>query len=196
MCANIKVAFHFRFQRNGQNPEQNPFYNIPNASATYAVGCMFTHWTCNTPRECPGIERSDLLTNEQWDKLYDEAEEICKTNPTMFDYIPGTTVPSIRHNVIKEALKRAYPHLTSPRDTPQSLPLAGYRPKKTPEFVIWTGARGDTCLGDDLIKMLGTKDSKFVLKVYNLSGAHKKLRGGEEHVTPNFADTSRISHVY
>ena len=84
----------------------------------------------------------------------------------MFEYIPGTTVPSIRHNVIKEVLKRAHPNLKSPRYTPQSLPLAGYRPKKTPEFVVWSG--GDTCLGDDLIKMLETKDSKFVLKVYNL----------------------------
>ena len=147
---------YYRFIRNSGNPDQDPFKNLPKAAATYAVGGMITHWTSCTPRQHPKIERSNLLTNEEWDKLYTEGETMLKTNQKMFEH-------SIRNTVVKEALREAYPDLTDEKDMPQSLPLAGERNKAAPEFINWSG--GDTILGDDLINMLGTPKSKFALKV-------------------------------
>ena len=141
---------------NSGNPDQDPFSNLPAAAVTYAVGGMATHWTACTPREHPTIERSNLLTDEEWDKLYTEAEQILKTNQQMFEH-------SIRNTVVKETLQSTYPELKTGKDKPQNLPLAGERNKEAPEFVTWSG--GDTVLGDDLINMLGTENSKFVLKV-------------------------------
>ncbi|XP_068745924.1 uncharacterized protein [Montipora capricornis] len=73
------------FVANNENPEQNPYDNLPAASATYAVGGMATHWTACTPREHPTIERSQLFTDQEWDEMYKEAETILKTNQNMFD---------------------------------------------------------------------------------------------------------------
>lgn len=117
---------------------------------------MATHWTACTPREHPKIERSNLLTDEQWEKLYTEAETILKTNQKMFE-------KSIRNTVVKEKLQTTYPELHTPEDMPQNLPLAGERNKAAPELVTWSG--GDTVLGDELINMLNTEQNKFVLKV-------------------------------
>ena len=126
------------------------------AAVTYAVGGMATHWTACTPRQHPTIERSNLLTDEEWDKLYTEGETILNTNQQMFEH-------SIRNTVVKEALRDAFPELTSKKDMPQNLPLAGERNKAAPELITWSG--GDTVLGDELIDMLGTENTKFVLKV-------------------------------
>ena len=117
---------------------------------------MATHWTACTPREHPTIERSNLLTDAEWDKLYTEAETILKTNQQLFEN-------SIRNTVVKENLRKAYRKLTTKKNEPQNLPLAGERNKDAPELITWSG--GDTVLGDELINMLGTKKSKFVLKV-------------------------------
>ena len=129
---------------------------MPGASVTYAVGGMATHWTACTPRQHPTIERSNLLTDEEWDKLYIEGEAILNTNQQMFEH-------SIRNTVVKEALRDAYPELTSKKEIPQNLPLAGERNKGAPELITWSG--GDTVLGQELIDMLDTPNSKFVLKV-------------------------------
>jgi len=129
---------------------------LPGASVTYAVGGMATHWTACTPREHPTIERSNLLTDEEWDKFYTEAEGFLKTNQEMFE-------KSIRNTVVKEKLIETYPELKQEKEKPQNLPLAGERNKAVPDLITWSG--GDTVLGDELINMLGTKDSKFVLKV-------------------------------
>lgn len=147
---------------NNQNPKQNPDYNLPAAAAVYAVGGMATHWTAATPREHPTIERSDLLTDKEWDSLYSEAEAILKTNRTMFDH-------SIRNTVVKETLQKTYSHLISPETQPQNLPLAGERREHAPELINWSG--GDTVLGEELIDMLKKEDpnKKFTLKVIHKS---------------------------
>ena len=150
----------YRFISNGGNPHQDPFLNLPAAAVTYAVGGMATHWTACTPRQHE-IERSDLLTKDEWDKLYDKAEGILKTNQEMFE-------DSIRNTVVKETLQETYPELDHLHTKPQNLPLAGERNKAAPELVTWSG--GDTVLGEDLINMLGTDDSKFHLKVAMYDG--------------------------
>ena len=83
---------------------------MPGAAVTYAVGGMGTHWTAWTPHRHPTIEHSNLLTDEEWDKLYTEGEMILNTNQQMFEH-------SIRNTVVKEALRDAYPELTSKKDT-------------------------------------------------------------------------------
>src|SRR5947209_493539 len=59
-----------------QNPEQDPFRNLPGAAASYGVGGMATHWTCATPRQHPTIERSLLVSADEWNQLYAEAERL------------------------------------------------------------------------------------------------------------------------
>ena len=148
------LSFSFSFVANNQNPDQDPYYNLPDAAATYAVGGMATHWTACTPREHPGIERSDLLTPDEWDSLYTQAEKYLNTNQTMFE-------DSIRNKVVKQTLRDTYKHLNKKDNQPQNLPLAGKRISHN--LINWSG--GDTVLGDDLIMMLETKDSKFTLEV-------------------------------
>lgn len=147
----------YRYVQCGQNPDQSPYDNLPDAAVTYAVGGMATHWTAATPREHPKIERSNLLTDEEWKTLYHESESLLKTNHEIFN-------SSIRNTLVKDALLKAYPKLPEPYQ-PQNLPLAVEKNQHAKEFVTWTGS--DTILGKDLIDDLKCgKESKFQLKVY------------------------------
>ena len=76
---------------------------------------MGSHWTCCTPRQHPKLERSTLFNDEEWDKLYDEAESRIKTNSTLFD-------DSIRHQLVKRTLQ-ADDYGNGPREF-KSMPLA------------------------------------------------------------------------
>ncbi|KAI0118221.1 pyranose oxidase [Nemania sp. FL0031] len=114
--------------QNGQNPNQMAFDNLPAAAASRVVGGMGSHWTCCTPREFPGIERSDLFTNEEWDKLYDRAEKLFWTNSTSFD-------DSIRQQLVKHVLQDAYE--AKGREL-LSMPLACKRSTDNKEYVEWT----------------------------------------------------------
>lgn len=125
------------FIRNNQNPDQNPYKNLPGAAVTYAVGGMATHWTCATPRHHPTVERSDVYSNEEWDRLYSEGERLLNTHQHEFDY-------SIRHTVVRETLHQEFSELTGAYGV-QSLPLAVERRKDNAEFVHWSGS--DTVLG-------------------------------------------------
>lgn len=83
---------------NGQNPTQDTYFNLPAAAATRVVGGMGSHWTNCTPRQHKDLERSDLFNDQEWDKLYAEAEERIKTNSTLFD-------DSIRQQLVLETLR-------------------------------------------------------------------------------------------
>ena len=144
----------------GQNPDQSPYDNLDDAAATYAVGGMATHWTGATPREHPTVERSSLITDEEWRELYLESEKLLKTNQSLFE-------DSIRNTIVREKLHETFDKELSESQVskeyyPQNLPLAGER--KNVEFVTWTG--GDTILGENLIKAIKSGDtSKITLKV-------------------------------
>ena len=147
-----------RYVQGGQNPDQSPYDNLPDAAVTYAVGGMATHWTAATPRQHLTVERSNLLTEKDWCTYYKESEDLLKTNQTLFE-------SSIRNSSVKKALLEAYPDLHEPYQ-PQNLPLAGVRNKHDSEFVTWTGS--DTILGPDLVDLIKCGDkSKIQLKVYN-----------------------------
>ena len=114
-----------RFVKDGQNPDQSPYDNLPDAAATYAVGGMATHWTAAVPREHPTIERSILIEDSEWERLYDESEKLLKKSNTLFE-------DSIRNTLVKEVLKATYDDELRESGTPekyfpQNLPLAGVR---------------------------------------------------------------------
>lgn len=125
------------FVQNNQNPEQDPEKNLPGVGVTYAVGGMATHWTCATPRHHPTIERSDMYTNQEWDRLYTAGEELLNTHKHEFD-------GSIRHMIVRDALQNEYSELPEAYGV-QNLPLAVERRKDNPDFVHWSGT--DTVLG-------------------------------------------------
>lgn len=150
--------------KDGQNPDQSPYDNLPAAAATYAVGGMATHWTASIPREHPEIERSKLFPNETWEELYGESEKLLKKDSTLFE-------DSIRNTLVKEVLRKTYVEElteigTDPKYFPQNLPLAGVR--KNQEFVTWTGC--DTILGEELVKDIKLENTtKIELKVCECS---------------------------
>ena len=125
------------FISNNQNPDQNARINLPAAAATYAVGGMATHWTCATPRQHPTMEQSKLLSAEDWNRLYERAERLLKTDRNVFD-------DSIRNTIVRDVLLRTFPKLKPPYQ-PQNLPLAAERSATNSELVVWSGA--DTVLG-------------------------------------------------
>jgi pyranose oxidase len=125
------------FVLNNQNPDQEPGTNLPGAGVTYAVGGMATHWTCATPRHHPILERSDVYSDDEWDRLYDEGEKLLNTHRNEFE-------GSMRHHIVRSALQEEYPELPQGYGV-QNLPLAGERRKDNPEFMHWTGT--DTVLG-------------------------------------------------
>jgi len=125
------------FLHNNQNPEQDPELNLPGAAATYGVGGMATHWTCATPRHHPTMERSEIYSDEEWDRLYTAGEALLNTHRHEFDM-------SLRHHVVREALRAEFTELREPYQV-QNLPLAVERRADQPEFVTWTGT--DTVFG-------------------------------------------------
>ena len=106
---------------------------------------MATHWTACTPREHPVIERTPLLSDDEWDRLYHKAENFVKTNSHVFDH-------SIRHKLVKKVLLESKPFSEIKEDKykPQSLPLGVQPPNKDNLYITWSG--GDTILGETLLK--------------------------------------------
>jgi len=97
---------------------------------------MGSHWTCCTPRQLPGVERSALFTDAEWEDLYTKAEKLFSTNRTTYD-------KSIRHQLVKHVLLDAYKE--SGREF-SGMPLAGQRNRPNQEYIEWTCAA--TILGD------------------------------------------------
>lgn len=124
--------------RNAQNPNQDPQLNLSAAAASYAVGGMFVHWTNNTPRHHPTIERTPIIPPDEWDELYHAAEALLDTRRDVFD-------KSIRHVVVREALAAHYGDRLADGYGVQAMAVAGRRRKDNDEFVAYTGA--DTILG-------------------------------------------------
>jgi pyranose oxidase len=140
------------FVLNNQNPDQDPDVNLPGAAATYAVGGMATHWTCATPRHHPTMERSDIYSDGEWDRLYTEGEKLLNTHKHEFD-------ESIRHQVVRDALQAEFTELPEGYKV-QNLPLAVERRKDNPKLVHWSGT--DTVFGP---LADGNQDAKpFILK--------------------------------
>ena len=95
---------------------------------------MGAHWTCCTPEEHPVLERSDLFSNEQWERLYDEARALIGTTNEAFE-------DSIRQQLVKKTLQQAWPDREF-----IPMPLAVKRSKVN--FPILTWGSPATVFGD------------------------------------------------
>lgn len=137
------------FVLNNQNPDQDPALNLGAAAVSYGVGGMATHWTCATPRHHPTVERSDLLTAQEWDALYRDGERLLHTGTDAYAH-------SVRHQLVRATLAQEYSELPEPCQV-QNLPLAVERRSDNPEFVRWSGA--DTVLGE----LADGADERFAL---------------------------------
>ncbi|GIE85812.1 pyranose oxidase [Actinoplanes regularis] len=162
------------FVLNNQNPDQDPAVNLGAAAVSYGVGGMATHWTCATPRHHPQIERSPLLPDDEWERLYDAAERLLNTHVGAFE-------ESIRHQLVREVLQGAYPDLPKPYEV-QSLPLAVERRQDNPTLVRWSGA--DTVLGELADQVAGGADGALDLRPEHLC----------KRLVPT-ADGSRIAYA-
>ncbi|KAF5564278.1 pyranose 2-oxidase [Fusarium napiforme] len=111
---------------NGQNPEQKAYGNLPAAAATRVVGGMGSHWTCCTPRQRKGIERSELFGDGEWNTLYSRAEKLFKKTDDAFD-------DSVRQRLVKRVLTEAYPDSEM-----KSMPLSCKRKQGNKEYVEWS----------------------------------------------------------
>lgn len=110
---------------------------------------MSAHWTCSTPFQHKGLERSDIFNDGEWDALYEEAVGYLRTSRTQFD-------DSIRHQLVKDKLGLAIAEMFPGKGREiLSLPLACKRSEVNPDFVEWTAT--DTILGETV------KDPKFRL---------------------------------
>lgn len=139
--------------RSAQNPYQEPSLNLPGAAVAYGVGGMFSHWTNNTPRPHPVLERWAGIDETVWSELYSAAEHLLHTRTDVFrDY-------SVRHRVIKNALARHYAGQLEEGYEVDDLPTAGERHPDNDEFVKFTGV--DTIL-DPLIDEAGTMVSPLL----------------------------------
>src|SRR5262249_9775269 len=87
--------------RNALNPRQDPYKNLPSAAQGFAVGGMFVHWTNNTPRQHPTLERMNILGDAEWNLLYSCAEALFNVHTNAFS-------SSVRHQAIKDRLKKLY----------------------------------------------------------------------------------------
>ncbi|RSS83601.1 pyranose oxidase [Streptomyces sp. WAC06614] len=123
--------------RNAENPDQDPYRNIPAAAACYAVGGMATHWTCSCPRHHPVVERYRGIPDADWERYYAEGEEILGVSRHEFD-------GSMRQRLIIDALREVFPELPEGYEV-QGLPLAVKRRADNPRMVRWAGT--DTVLG-------------------------------------------------
>jgi pyranose oxidase len=140
-----RVAYSRRDTRfNYYNPDQVPEKNLSGAGGAYAVGGMSTLWTCAIPRPHPTMERSNLISDHEWETLFAVAENFLRKSTTDFDYQ--------RNKAVKETVTKFFDSRPSPDPHPvpedypvQNLPMAARR-RGTGQFgqqdgyVKWTGA--------------------------------------------------------
>ena len=119
---------------NFENPFQKAAFNMPLASASYAVGGMGTHWTCCAPDPAP-MEMTTLVPPAEWPVLLAIARKLLNVHEDAFS-------PSFSNEAVKEALHAADFPVTN-------LPMAAEkRANQQPDhahMVTWTGT--DTVLG-------------------------------------------------
>ncbi|CAG8844349.1 14706_t:CDS:2, partial [Gigaspora margarita] len=96
-----------------QTPDQDPQLNLRAEAATYCVGGMGTHWSCVTPRLRENERFSNLIPDDEMDKLYEEAETYLHTLQDPYNH-------TMLQATVLKALKMRYDEEKNPR----ALPLA------------------------------------------------------------------------
>ena len=154
--------------RSGHNPRQDPQKNMDAAAVSYGVGGMFTHWTNNTPRHHPTMERIGFIAAAEWDRLYAQAESLLNTRLDVFD-------KSVRHATVMDTLRRHYGDRLPAGRGVQSLPTAGVRRSDNDEFVHFTGS--DTILGPLIDEPRDYPGERF--QIYQEHRCKKLVRSGD-----------------
>ncbi|KAB8202115.1 hypothetical protein BDV34DRAFT_215768 [Aspergillus parasiticus] len=113
---------------NGQNPRQDPAVNLDANGVARNVGGMSTHWTCATPRQNQMEERSDIFTEKEWDRLYDEAEKLIGTRTDVLN-------DSIRQELVLRILNDEYGKRPA-----KPLPLAAKKKNDKTTFITWSSS--------------------------------------------------------
>ncbi|KAF2421214.1 hypothetical protein EJ08DRAFT_672993 [Tothia fuscella] len=124
-CGDINTSVHESVIDHG-SAEQQSCHGLPAAPIVREVGGMGSYWSCAIPEQHPTIERSDILTNDEWIILHDHAKTLFDSTDTAFNH-------SIRHRWVKDTLVRAHQDRTG-----VNLPLACKRNIRGPECVRWT----------------------------------------------------------
>lgn len=99
------------------NPRQSKEGAFTGAATAYCVGGQGTLWTGVIPRQHPKLERSDLLSDEEWDALYTESEIAMGKTEGLFD-------DSVRHSVIRDAVAAHYDERLEAGRKVGTLPMA------------------------------------------------------------------------
>ncbi|KAJ5662053.1 uncharacterized protein N7477_009669 [Penicillium maclennaniae] len=99
---------------NGQNPKQDPTVNLDANAVARNVGGMSTHWTCATPEQLKGLERSTIFTDDEWTALYKRAKDLIGTRTDVLE-------DSIRQELVLQILKDE-------------------ETKKNKDFIIWSSS--------------------------------------------------------
>ncbi|KAJ7587789.1 putative pyranose oxidase [Mycena floridula] len=175
------------FITNRRNPAQDDYNNLGGAGVSRCVGGMSTHWTCSTPEFLKGIERPVILTSKtngvddddaEWDRLYAAAKKLIGTDSTQFD-------KSIRHNLVLEALQKAYPERNV-----KAIPLACHRLDEESPYVFWHAASnifGDMWTNPNKENSNGRKRGYFTLLT--------NTRCTKLHLNPNSTTGHDIAFV-
>ena len=172
-----------KWNMNLQNPDQEQYYNLPEAAVSYKVGGMGAHWTCSCPRPHPELEMNALFPS---DGLYTMAEDLLNVNQNTYD-------DEIRNVLVGDRLKETIDKELDPKYPSQYLPLAVKRVNE--QYVDWTGP--SVILGDKLAEA-AKDDPNFTLKQETIC---KKLHFSEDRKTVEYAElfnpkTGETTKVY
>lgn len=111
------------------NPRQRPNLNVPAAALTNIVGGMSALWRCIAVRFNTELERSALLSTDEWERLYRVAEEVLAVGSDLNE-------SSVRQAAILSALRARYRKLGPPSPVPA--PLAARRAPQSAGLIRWT----------------------------------------------------------
>ncbi|KAG8733576.1 Pyranose 2-oxidase [Ceratobasidium sp. 423] len=162
------------------NPDQKPELNLPGCAVTRTVGGMATHWTCACPIPHPDERRNSPLDQDELLDLVDQAGKLFDVNLDQYDH-------SVRHNLVRGVLAKAYPGQRDGHDIVTNLPLAVKR-NPNPDYVTWSGT--DTVLG----KYADLKDKRLtLLPEHKLFGF---IREGDKNLEQLYMGTGPIQFAY
>ncbi|MCK2218498.1 GMC oxidoreductase [Actinomadura sp. ATCC 31491] len=169
------------------NPEQDPTKNLSAAAGAYAVGGMSTLWTCAVPRPHPTMERSSLIKDSEWDKLFDVGEKFLRKSTTEFDFE--------RNRVVKEAMTEFF--ASRPHD--YKYPVPGNYPVQNLPMAARRQGTGDFGDKDGFVKWTGVDD--ILAPVRQNSQMHGRLAILPDHLVRRLRSddkpnpTSRIDYA-
>jgi pyranose oxidase len=116
----------------GNNPNQDRQTNLQDSAVTRTVGGMATHWTCCCPKPHAEERNASPISDTDFNPLFNLAGTYLTVHDNVFD-------PYIRHTIVKETLKKAFPNRNI-----GNLPLGVRDRNASRNYLTWAGS--DTVL--------------------------------------------------